>query len=176
MRWFNRSGASEAIAAPAVHISRRGFLGGFLAALTVPAIVKVDSLVAVTPELIAQPELVIPDYLWVARFDVFQHGFKVNAVQKAKAIGWTDIPTQSFRALPDDLCKSLTQRYGRYCSPDHELELILQPEDMGLPAFGSLVPKKAGASYGRAKTSVADIAAGLKAQEQIDQRTGNVGI
>jgi hypothetical protein len=157
------------VAAPALHLNRRGFLGGLLAALTVPAIIKIDGLTAITPELITS-ELVIPDYLWVARFDVFQHMFTVSCMAKEKGLELTRASYEkalAYRVLPDEVCHRLTDRYGRFCRPDSEIELILKPEEMDLPAFASLVPQREQWGQGR-RVRTADIMAGQGLQHRID--------
>src|SRR5260221_7398724 len=67
-----------------VILHRRGFLGGLLAAIAGPALVKVDMLIPVTRELIASPGLVIPDFMWVAQFDIYKHMFEVAAQARAE--------------------------------------------------------------------------------------------
>lgn len=118
-------------------LNRRGFLGGLLAALTVPAVIKLDGLIAVSRETL----ITAPDYLWMAQFDIYRHRFTVNAI--AREVALEKVVQAPYRALPEQLCADLTKRYGHLCRPDAELEMYLTEEQMMLPRFGSLVPQHA---------------------------------
>lgn len=157
-------------------LSRRSFIGGLLAAIAAPAVVKAEILMPVRG-------LILPvyDHDWAVKFDIYRHRFEAWPLPDEGQPLRRILP-DGFRVLSGEARAHLNRMLSpRMCSQKPPVWAQVSPsivertfeqhvfslshEEMGLPDCGSLVPQRR--IFGGNGREVADLGAAARVQNAI---------